>query len=202
MCPVGVCNTSSEVGRFEQSLLLFNPSSWLKRICFVRSRRLRSARFMFGALQAPLLVVPAERADVKEKCQVCCRGVTTGFRKFFYSDRIFRHFSVRPNFQPRLQKRGPSERGARCQAIYIVGYQTGSQNQGLSHQARKGNLLARDAAGCRASGLRRWLRHKMNPGRRRMRSRRDRAVFSTIRPPSDYGPRTNRGGATSVSPLE
>ena len=55
--------------------------------------------FAYGALHGVFLGIPAERADVKEKCKVRCRGVTTAFREFFYYGRIFRDFSVRPNFQ-------------------------------------------------------------------------------------------------------
>src|ERR1051325_6624855 len=52
-----------------------------------------------------------------------------------------------PKFLIVPAKRGQSGRGVRCQAICIVGTQSCLQNQVLSHQAREGNLLARDAAG-------------------------------------------------------
>jgi hypothetical protein len=113
-------------------------------------------------------------------------GCDHGFWRVFLLWQDLPRLQRPPKFSIVPAKRGQSGRGARCQAIYIVGYQPCSQNQGLSHQAREGNLLARDAAGCRASCLRQWLRHKTNLGRRSMRSRRDRAAFLPRRPPSDY----------------
>src|SRR6476619_22613 len=62
-------------------------------------RRGSVLHFAYGALHGVFLGIPGKRADVKEKCQVRGRGVTTAFRKFFYYGRIFRDFSVRPNFQ-------------------------------------------------------------------------------------------------------
>src|SRR4030095_16079773 len=91
--------TSFEAGGAEKSLPLFNASSSLNRICFACSHRFGAAHFAYGVLHGVFLGIPAKRADVKEKCQVCCRGVTTSFREFFYYGRIFRDFSVRPNFQ-------------------------------------------------------------------------------------------------------
>jgi hypothetical protein len=54
------------------------------------------------------LVIPAKRADVKEKRQVSCRAATTDFREFFQYGRILSQGFRRRAFKKNLQLRGKS----------------------------------------------------------------------------------------------